>query len=80
MCTYNSLMRSGQTYGQGQFGRLVDNTGTPLLEGGVPYISNDPGAHAQTGAMLSGYAMLHVAQGLLHAYCCMLMTPTQWLK
>lgn len=48
-CRYNTLMRSGQTYGQGQFGRLVDKAGTPLLEGGEPYVSNDPGASPPAG-------------------------------
>lgn len=37
-------MRSGQVYGTGEFGRLVDKDGTLLFKDGQPFISNDPGA------------------------------------
>jgi hypothetical protein len=40
-------MRSGQVYGTGEFGRLADKDGNPLLDAGLPYISNDPGTYTK---------------------------------
>jgi hypothetical protein len=40
-------MRSGQVVGTGEFGRLVDKDGNPLLDAGLPYISNDPGTYTK---------------------------------